>query len=329
MIEVTCAIIRNDEDLVLVVRRSAGMSNGGKWEFPGGKIRPGEDHEDCIIREIHEELTIDIIITGTLDSVEHNYDDKSVRLIPFICDTLASKPHLTEHDEYRWVKPSALISLDLTAADIPVARQYAAQYSIKPETHSENAINTVPGEPMVSLSEPGDEMTKVLGRISSTAEISMVARSAVNDSVLLSHLVALSSSNEKRVGFMASWALSKVSDININLLSPYLPSLVDTLPYVANESVQRSFMRIIMKSDMGSLPASHHVKLIDYCMNIMRSEQQAVAPKAYGMEILSNMAAIYPDIANEVAVAVQLAISEGSPGIKAMGRKAIMKLSRR
>ena len=48
MIDVTCAIIRNDEGLVLAVRRGPGMGNAGKWEFPGGKTRAGEDHEECI-----------------------------------------------------------------------------------------------------------------------------------------------------------------------------------------------------------------------------------------------------------------------------------------
>ena len=52
MIDVTCAIIRNDEGLVLAVRRGPGMGNAGKWEFPGGKTRAGEDHEECILREI-------------------------------------------------------------------------------------------------------------------------------------------------------------------------------------------------------------------------------------------------------------------------------------
>ena len=136
MIDVTCALIRNDEGLVLVVRRGPAMDNAGKWEFPGGKTGPGEDHEDCIIREIDEELGICIIINSRLDDVEYDYGDKQIRLIPFLCETLSSKPVLREHDEYRWLKPGDLLKLDMTAADIPVARQYVSQYNapVKPGT---------------------------------------------------------------------------------------------------------------------------------------------------------------------------------------------------
>ena len=72
--------------------------------------------------------------------------------------------------------------------------------------------------------EAGEEMAKMMGRITSTEEITMVAHSAVSDTVLLSQLVTLSSSHEKRVGFMASWALSKVVDENAGVLFPFLPA---------------------------------------------------------------------------------------------------------
>ena len=74
----------------------------------------------------------------------------------------------------------------------------------------------------IITAEAGEEMARMLGRITSTYEITMVAHSAVSDTVLLSQLVTLSSSLEKRVGFMASWALSKVVDMNTEVLSPYL-----------------------------------------------------------------------------------------------------------
>ncbi|MCU0379096.1 MAG: (deoxy)nucleoside triphosphate pyrophosphohydrolase [Bacteroidales bacterium] len=320
MIEVTCALIRNDEGFVLAVRRGPSMDNAGKWEFPGGKIRPGEDHEDCIIREIDEELGISIIITGRLDISEYDYGDKHIRLIPFICETLSSKPQLREHGEYRWLKPQELVMLDLTAADIPVALQYAASYGSNEgnsQSEAAEAISTV---------EAGDEMAKLMGRVSSVEEITMIAHSAVNDPVLLSQLVTLSSSHEKRVGFMASWGLSKVADINTAVLVPYLPALIDALPDAANESVQRSFMRVIMKCDVSQIPVSHHAKLIEYCLAAMRDTSVAVAPKAYGMEILASFCKFYPDMSNEVTAAIQMVISEASAGVKAMGRKALRRI---
>ncbi|MCK7535398.1 MAG: hypothetical protein MZV63_32670 [Marinilabiliales bacterium] len=113
------------------------------------------------------------------------------------------------------MKPEELLNLDMTAADIPMARQYALTANLMSQSHEELA------EARTRLAEAGDEMAKLMGRITSVEEITMVAHSAVNDAVLLSQLVTLSSSHEKRVGFMASWGLSKVADENAGLLVPF------------------------------------------------------------------------------------------------------------
>ena len=322
MIDVTCAVIRNDEGLVLAVRRGPQMDNAGKWEFPGGKTRAGEDHEECILREIDEELGMDIVICGRLDEVVHDYGDKKIRLIPFICDTLSSKPVLREHDAFRWMGPESLVTLDMTAADIPVAIQYASRHNAVPEDEKE-------AEEAVITTEAGEELARMMGRVSSVEDITMVAQSAVNDTVLLSQLVTLSSSTEPRVGFMSSWALSKVVDLDPKALAPYLALMIDALPSVPNESVQRSFMRVLTKSDLNDIPVSHHAPLIDYCMAAMRGSGQPVAPKAYGMEILASFCSLYPEMVNEVIGAVQLIVNDSSGGMKAAGRKLIHKLGNR
>lgn len=322
MIDVTCAVIRNDEGLVLAVRRGPGMDNAGKWEFPGGKTRAGEDHEECILREIDEELGMDIVICGRLDEVVHDYGDKKIRLIPFICDTLASKPALREHDAFRWMEPGSLVTLDLTAADIPVAVQYASGHNAV--TEAENVTDEA-----VVTTEAGEELARMMGRVASVEEITMVAQSAVSDPVLLSQLVTLSSSTEPRVGFMSSWALSKVVDVDAKVMAPFLAHIIDALPSAPNESVQRSFMRVLVKSDLNDIPRSHHPELIDYCLTAMRDPGQPVAPKAYGMEILASFCSLYPGMVNEVIGAVQLAINDASGGMKAAGRKVIQRIGRR
>lgn len=322
MTDVTCAVIRNDEGLVLAVRRGPGMGNAGKWEFPGGKTRPGEDHEDCILREIDEELGIDIVICGKLDDVEHDYGERQIRLIPFICDTLASKPILREHDQFRWMEPEELVTLDLTAADIPVAEQYAAGNRCAESRETEEVTEQL-------TAEAGEELAKMMGRVSSVEEITMVAHSALHDANLISQLVTLSTSTEKRVGFMASWALSKVVDTDPKVMAPYLSLIIDALPAAPNESVQRSFMRVLTRSEISDIPQSHHAKLIDYCMTAMRGQNVPVAPKAYGMEILASFCSLYPEMINEVAGAVQLAINDASGGMKAAGRKVILRLGKR
>ena len=66
MIDVTCAIIRNEDDEVLIVQRGETTDHPFKWEFPGGKLHPDETEEECIIREIKEELSMEIVIVGKL-----------------------------------------------------------------------------------------------------------------------------------------------------------------------------------------------------------------------------------------------------------------------
>lgn len=92
MIIVTCAVIRNEENEILVVQRGEDTDHPLQWEFPGGKLSPEETEEECIIREIEEELSMEIVICGKLKEVQHDYGHKLIRLIPFICDTLDEIP---------------------------------------------------------------------------------------------------------------------------------------------------------------------------------------------------------------------------------------------
>jgi len=101
MIDVTCAVIRNEDDEVLVVQRGEFTDHPLKWEFPGGKINQGESEEDCILREIKEELSMEIVICVRLPGVIHDSGLKKIRLIPFICDTLDEFPFLSEHVDFR------------------------------------------------------------------------------------------------------------------------------------------------------------------------------------------------------------------------------------
>jgi 8-oxo-dGTP diphosphatase len=116
MIDVTCAIIKRT-DKILATRRAHGMHLAGQWEFPGGKIETGETAEECIVREIFEELSIRIRPVKKLVPVEHHYPDKSIRLIPFFCEIVEGEIHLAEHAEFRWVTASELSGLNWAAAD--------------------------------------------------------------------------------------------------------------------------------------------------------------------------------------------------------------------
>ena len=124
MIEVTCAIIEHNNK-VLVTQRSEKMALPLKWEFPGGKIEKGETPEACLIREILEELHINIKITKQLNSNTHQYSEtKTIKLIPFICELTGGEIRLTEHANFLWLNKSELINLDWAEADIPILNEY-------------------------------------------------------------------------------------------------------------------------------------------------------------------------------------------------------------
>jgi len=117
--EVSCAVIV-DGDRVLVTQRSEHMPHPLKWEFPGGKLNPGETPEGSIIREIREELGVEISVIQLLPSVRHRYSDSDIKLIPFVCSIKKGEIDLSEHKSYSWVHRSELDQVDWLEADIEV-----------------------------------------------------------------------------------------------------------------------------------------------------------------------------------------------------------------
>ena len=125
VIPVACAIIEGPEG-VLCAQRSAMMSLPLAWEFPGGKIEAGETAEGALLREIREELQVEIIIGQALTYADHSYvEGRVIRLFPFVCRLAGDAlPVPREHAALRWVKAEALRELDWAAADVPVLEGY-------------------------------------------------------------------------------------------------------------------------------------------------------------------------------------------------------------
>ncbi len=119
MIEVTCAIIIQEKK-ILCVQRGLGRHLAGKWEFPGGKVQEGEAPEDAVVREVREELDLEVKVIGTLEPVTHAYPDKTVRLLPFLCRITGGNLHLHEHQAFEWLLPDELSKLDWCEADQPI-----------------------------------------------------------------------------------------------------------------------------------------------------------------------------------------------------------------
>ena len=122
-IRVTCGVILKDGK-VLAAQRSEKMKLPLKWEFPGGKIQIGETEEECIKREIKEELNICITIKYRLHSVHHAYDDFQIELIPFIVEFENGSLRLHEHRQIAWLTNNELRTLDWASADIPILEEF-------------------------------------------------------------------------------------------------------------------------------------------------------------------------------------------------------------
>ena len=122
-LHVTCALIERN-GLVFAAQRSATMNLPLKWEFPGGKIHFGEEPEECLKREILEELGICICVGGKLLSTTHQYQQFVVTLYPFICSIDSGEIVLHEHTDMCWLPPNELRTCDWAKADIPVVQNY-------------------------------------------------------------------------------------------------------------------------------------------------------------------------------------------------------------
>jgi 8-oxo-dGTP diphosphatase len=122
-ISVVCAIIEKD-GTILAAKRGGDQPHAGFWEFPGGKIDPGEDAQKAIIREIREELGTGISVQAQLPAATFDYPDKTVTLIPFICTVGSEAPKPLEHAEIRWVDKREAHRLAWLPPDVAVLKNY-------------------------------------------------------------------------------------------------------------------------------------------------------------------------------------------------------------
>ena len=104
MIEVTAAVIRK-QGRVLICQRPEGKSCELLWEFPGGKLEPGESAADCIARECREELGVTLESAMPLTELAHEYPDRTVPLHFFLAGIGAQEPQRKEHRAFAWIAP--------------------------------------------------------------------------------------------------------------------------------------------------------------------------------------------------------------------------------
>ena len=116
---VVAAVIR-DGDRILACRRGPGKDAAGRWEFPGGKVEPGETPEAALARELGEELGVDARIGRLVDRTVTVAGGRAIDLACYAATLTGGRPAgSTDHDELRWVRPEELRTLDWADADLP------------------------------------------------------------------------------------------------------------------------------------------------------------------------------------------------------------------
>ena len=116
-IEVVAAIIRDAEGRYFATQRGYGEMKDG-WEFPGGKMEPGETPEEALRREIREELQMEIEVENLLTTVEWDYPKFHLTMHCYLCHIASGEPVLLEHEAARWLRPDQLDEVDWLPADV-------------------------------------------------------------------------------------------------------------------------------------------------------------------------------------------------------------------
>jgi 8-oxo-dGTP diphosphatase len=119
-VRVVAAVIYDSLRRVLVAERPAGKSLAGSWEFPGGKIEDGESGEAALRRELEEELGVQASALRPVFELKHEYPERHVDLSVWVVDAYSGVPTGLEGQRLRWESPSALRSIALLPADLPI-----------------------------------------------------------------------------------------------------------------------------------------------------------------------------------------------------------------
>jgi mutator protein MutT len=116
VIVAACALL-DSEGAVLIAKRPAGRPLAGLWEFPGGKLEPGETFETCLVRELWEELGVEVEVKGVIQEITHDYPGKTVHLRFFRCRWLRHEPRPLQGADCRWIQVGALDDYEFPEAD--------------------------------------------------------------------------------------------------------------------------------------------------------------------------------------------------------------------
>jgi 8-oxo-dGTP diphosphatase len=121
LIRVVAAVITDSEGRVLACRRAPHKSLAGLWEFPGGKVEPGESDEEALVREIREELGVQIEVGDYLATSVNKAGDLDIELVAFRAKIAEGQvTRSSDHDEFKWAYKERMVLLDWAPADVPI-----------------------------------------------------------------------------------------------------------------------------------------------------------------------------------------------------------------
>jgi 8-oxo-dGTP diphosphatase len=124
MLLVVAGLVYRGEEL-LIAQRPDGKHSALKWEFPGGKVEENEDPRDTLVREIKEELDIEVKVQRIADVIFHRYPDRAVLLLFYVCQYASGVANALDAADFAWVKPEQLMDYDFIAADTDLIQQLA------------------------------------------------------------------------------------------------------------------------------------------------------------------------------------------------------------
>lgn len=126
-LQVVCGLISNERGELFVARKKAGKTLAGLWEFPGGKIE-AESPEAALIRELREELGMEISHPHYFGEVVHAYEQVTICLKAYSASYLSGPTHLTDHDLWQWLPVHELLELPMAPADLPIAAELIQRF---------------------------------------------------------------------------------------------------------------------------------------------------------------------------------------------------------
>ncbi|MGF1541150.1 MAG: 8-oxo-dGTP diphosphatase MutT [Pleurocapsa sp.] len=129
--QIGVAVISNQQGFILIDRRKPQGEMGGLWEFPGGKIEANETVEECIAREIREELAIEVAVGDRLIEINHTYNTFKVTLFVHSCQYVSGQPQPIECEEIRWVNLKELSNYQFPQANSQIIHTLQARGAVR------------------------------------------------------------------------------------------------------------------------------------------------------------------------------------------------------